>query len=40
VELTPTQMRVKCLVNQSRQGAHEAGFSIPSSDLVGCMQAL
>jgi len=37
VVLTATQMRVKCLVDQSRQGAHEVGFSIPSSDLVGCV---
>jgi len=29
-----TQMSVECLVNQSQQGAHEEGFSIPSSDLV------
>jgi len=35
VVLTATQMRVKCLVDQSRQGAYEVGFSIPSSDLVG-----
>jgi len=34
VVLTATQMRVKSLVDQSRQGAHEVGFSIPSSDLV------
>ena len=34
VVLTATQMRVKCLVDQSRQGAHEVRFSVRSSDLV------
>jgi len=35
VVLTATQMRAKCLVDQSQQGAHEVVFSIPSSDLYG-----
>ena len=34
VVLTATQMLVKCLVDQSRQGVHVVGFSIPSSDLT------
>ena len=34
VVLIATQMHEQCLVDQSRQGAREVGFSIPSSDLV------